>query len=235
MSQLEDRKSHADHLASAQLMKTTGKEWDIQNGLYWLDFGARLYDPVLGSFTTLDPLTEKYYHLSPYAYCANNPMNYVDPDGRSPIYDPEGNFLGTDDLGLKGMYYVLERDKFKQGMPQNDVLKALWKGVMSEEAKERMTEHFSGLYLRPDWDGYVTLKEANEWYQKGNGQPLYVDLGKIDLSGIFSLGEKNVGQEKVFNLFFCSNSLNDARRNLFYLATATARVSRMTVIFTCPG
>ena len=73
---------HADHLASAQLKKTTGKEWDIQNGLYWLDFGARLYDPVLGSFTTQDPLAEKYYHISPYAYCANNPVNYIDPDGK---------------------------------------------------------------------------------------------------------------------------------------------------------
>ena len=29
-----------------------------------------------------DPLSEKYYNISPYAYCANNPVNFVDPDGR---------------------------------------------------------------------------------------------------------------------------------------------------------
>ena len=29
-----------------------------------------------------DPLAEKYYNLSPYAYCANNPVNFVNPDGR---------------------------------------------------------------------------------------------------------------------------------------------------------
>lgn len=39
------------------------------NGLDLYDFHARQYDPVLGRFTTPDPLSEKYYHISPYAYC----------------------------------------------------------------------------------------------------------------------------------------------------------------------
>ena len=33
-------------------------------------------------FTTMDPLAEKYYSISPYAYCANNPVNLVDPEGQ---------------------------------------------------------------------------------------------------------------------------------------------------------
>jgi RHS repeat-associated protein len=37
---------------------------------------------VLGRFTTPDPLSEKYYHLSPYAYCANNPIKLIDIDGK---------------------------------------------------------------------------------------------------------------------------------------------------------
>lgn len=45
------------------------------------DFSARWYSPVYGRFQTMDPLCEKYYSLSPYAYCANNPMNLVDPSG----------------------------------------------------------------------------------------------------------------------------------------------------------
>ena len=32
-------------------------------------------------FTSIDPLTEKYYHISPYAYCMNNPIRYIDPNG----------------------------------------------------------------------------------------------------------------------------------------------------------
>ena len=35
-----------------------------------------------GRFLSMDPLAEKYYHLSPYAYCAGDPVNFVDPDGR---------------------------------------------------------------------------------------------------------------------------------------------------------
>ena len=47
-----------------------------------LDFGARFYDPSTAIFLQQDPLAEKYYNISPYAYCANNPVNFVDPDGR---------------------------------------------------------------------------------------------------------------------------------------------------------
>ena len=46
-----------------------------------MDFGARFYDPATAIFLQQDPLAEKYYNISPYAYCANNPVNFVDPDG----------------------------------------------------------------------------------------------------------------------------------------------------------
>ncbi len=62
--------------------KYNGKELDRTHGLDWYDYGARNYDATLCQFTTIDPLCEKYYHISPYAYCANNPMRFIDPDGR---------------------------------------------------------------------------------------------------------------------------------------------------------
>lgn len=43
---------------------------------------ARIYDPLTGRFTTIDPLAGKYPSLSPYNHCANNPLNALDPDGR---------------------------------------------------------------------------------------------------------------------------------------------------------
>lgn len=45
------------------------------------DYGARYYDPATCRFTTMDPMAEMYYSISPYAYCANNPLNAVDPSG----------------------------------------------------------------------------------------------------------------------------------------------------------
>ena len=61
----------------------TGKE--SQNALFginWYDSAAR-FQTTDGIFTSLDPLAEKYYHLSPYAYCAGNPVNVLDPDGEA--------------------------------------------------------------------------------------------------------------------------------------------------------
>ena len=46
------------------------------------DYGARYYAPTFGRWTTPDPLADKYYSVSPYAFCNNNPVNYIDPDGR---------------------------------------------------------------------------------------------------------------------------------------------------------
>ena len=66
-----------------QPYKYNGKELDRMHGLDLYDYGARQYDPVVPMFTQQDPLAEKYYHLSPYSYCGNNPVNAVDIDGRS--------------------------------------------------------------------------------------------------------------------------------------------------------
>ena len=59
-----------------------GKEFISQFGLNEYDSQARYYYPVIGRTTTMDPLAENYYHISPYAWCGNNSVNAVDPDGR---------------------------------------------------------------------------------------------------------------------------------------------------------
>lgn len=68
-----------------QRYKYNGKELDRMNGLDLYDYGARFYDGI--RFTTMDPLAEKYYSVSPYAYCANNPIRFIDPDGRIIVDD----------------------------------------------------------------------------------------------------------------------------------------------------
>ncbi len=67
---------------SQQRYKYNGKEFDELHGLNTYDYGARQYAPLLPLWDRVDPLAEKYYGVSPYAYCANNPVIFVDPDGR---------------------------------------------------------------------------------------------------------------------------------------------------------
>ncbi|MBV8040947.1 RHS repeat-associated core domain-containing protein, partial [Bacteroides sp. AN502] len=67
---------------NVQPYKYNGKELDTKNGLNLYDYGARMYDPALGRFTTVDPSSESYYNSSPYAYCGNEPVGRVDPDGK---------------------------------------------------------------------------------------------------------------------------------------------------------
>jgi RHS repeat-associated protein len=57
-----------------------GKERENMMGLSQSDFLARTLNNY-GRFNTVDPLAEKYYSISPYAYCLNNPINRIDPDG----------------------------------------------------------------------------------------------------------------------------------------------------------
>ncbi len=52
------------------------------HGLDEYDSDARWYYPAIMRTTTIDPLADKYYSISPYAWCLGNPINRIDPDGR---------------------------------------------------------------------------------------------------------------------------------------------------------
>jgi RHS repeat-associated protein len=74
------------------------------SGLETYDFGARNYDQQIGRWWSVDPLASKYPSLSPYCFVANNPIRYIDPDGRE-IVDPQGRRAITYDK-KGGMHFT---------------------------------------------------------------------------------------------------------------------------------
>ena len=70
--------------SSVQDYLYSGKELTRFNALNWYNFGARWYDPAILRWNGVDKLAEKYKPVSPYSFCLNNPIRYVDLDGRAP-------------------------------------------------------------------------------------------------------------------------------------------------------
>ena len=93
---------------NVQPYKYNGKELDTKGGLNLYDYGARHYDAALGRFTTVDPKTEDLTKWSMYSYCYDNPIKFVDPDGKRgrPIQRPVRRGLrnGGRPTGIYGFF-----------------------------------------------------------------------------------------------------------------------------------
>ncbi|WP_190277641.1 DUF6443 domain-containing protein [Adhaeribacter rhizoryzae] len=70
-----------------------GKEKQHEFDLNWSDYGARMYNPQLGRWNSVDPMTDDAESWTPYNYVFNNPVRLTDPDGRWPD-DPLGYATG---------------------------------------------------------------------------------------------------------------------------------------------
>ncbi|NBL63682.1 hypothetical protein GV828_00550 [Flavobacterium sp. NST-5] len=67
----------------ANPFKFNGKELDEETGMYY--YGARYYDPKISIWMSVDPLAEQFPEWNPYNYCMQNPVKYVDPNGKAPL------------------------------------------------------------------------------------------------------------------------------------------------------
>ncbi len=95
VSECSKRASTAQRVwqAAAIPMSTNeiGKHYDK---LQIINMNARMYDPILGEFTSVDPLADKYPGWGPYVYCVNNPLSKIDPTGENEYnFDDKGEIM----------------------------------------------------------------------------------------------------------------------------------------------
>ena len=104
----------------------TGKEKDLETGYGY--FGARYMDhELMTGWLSVDPMSDKYPSISPYAYCAWNPVRLLDPDGREIKFDPESEgiiaeFRKNTESAIISAQTMEQRNELQKALDELDVL-----------------------------------------------------------------------------------------------------------------
>ena len=98
----------------------SAKERDTETGYSY--FGSRYYSSDLSIWLSVDPMAAKYPSLSPYTYCAENPVRVVDPNGEEigEYRDWNGDLLGTDGKNDLTVYFVSDEESINT-IRNNDI------------------------------------------------------------------------------------------------------------------
>lgn len=104
---------------------------------------------ALSIWLSVDQMADKYPSMSPYTYCANNPVRLVDEDGReiNPVFNWYGDFLGYDDAGKGGIPIIMEGSHFSPGMSHQQAMDNMKHDInrglgLTEEGKSKIINFY---------------------------------------------------------------------------------------------
>ena len=168
--------SHTDHSSLITVHSShtfSAKEKDVETGLSY--FGARYYSSDLSIWLSVDPMSDKYPSLSPYVYCADNPVRLVDPNGCE-LWKPdeEGNLVAQQDDDYKSLAFMLNcsdrkakkllaSQGYANGVKEGDkvTLDNQYTRSITAKCERRLTDEQAATYEH-QWDKLGLSKEEKD-------------------------------------------------------------------------
>ena len=213
-----------------QPYKYNGKEFDKMHGLNTYDYGARQYNPVTARWDRIDPLCEKYYSVSPYNYCGNNPIILVDKEGQEPTPSEAARMAAhvygdKKDNILTGGWRVSQRN-FGINLTDETGLRSL---VYERVVNGKVTEYVyatAGSINTKDWEENIKqLFGLSEQYRNSanNAKVLSKALGNMELNFV---GHSKGGGEAALNSLVTSNRTLKGRKAFTFNAAGVSNTTK---------
>ena len=157
------------------------KELDEETGLYY--YGARYLNPMDAMWLSVDPLFEKYVGMSPYNYCAGNPVMFIDPDGKA-VYGCQN------EDGSMSYAIIDNNDVKKYGDTYNSPGNGSFKYIDDSYDCDGKTTDYTGIVVDHTSD-------ALSHYYSGDGAP--VVLGEKTRNEIFNSEDMVYYRDRIKN------------------------------------
>jgi RHS repeat-associated protein len=189
-------------VGSNEKYKFTEKERDKETTCDY--FGARYYDSELGRWLSVDPLADKYPGWSPYNYCLNNPLKFVDLDGKIPYDQIVPDYTKISPMGMR-IHPIDKVEKFHWGVDiaakQGSAINSFASGTVAKVGVSssfgnyiiiKHGEKFYSLYAHiRDGEGNISVKEGDVITDgqkiaevgetgKSTGPHLHIEVGRAN-------------------------------------------------------
>ena len=215
-----------------------------------LDFGARMYNPTIARWTTSDPMSEKYYGISPYVYCLGNPISIIDPNGMDIwTMDEKGNVVWTRESDDHRLYYVNNNGVWSDdyvSVSDRSILDDLTKTEAKVDGGAKVGSHTSKTGINDIFKvfKFASDKTKVEWAVHRNGDTYTIGTGHNSYSAsswedyaknkpnatVHSHPGIDIGNE-ISSMGYGTNYYNTDQRNVIDDVEQNGRITRKSYVY----